>query len=325
MDITVFAEQFHFLRPMWLLMVIPAVLLTWSVYRRSDSLRGWRKVVSLHLLEHMVLTQSGEQGRWRPVYLMGLSWLFACLALAGPSWQTQDSPFSEDRAGMFIIVKVTPEMLAMDIQPTRLQRGVIKIQDLLEIRKDTRTGLIAYAGSAHLVMPLTSDAGIINDFAAALEPAIMPRQGDEPAEAIALANRRLQQAGSPGSIVLITDHIDRSQLRTLEAMYQQGGTEVHILAVAAGTEVIPPPGSPPAPPLDMDSLTRAAHTMGGSVTAVTADKRDVERLASRIERSISHAPNQQGKQWRDDGYYLLWALLLTMLLFFRRGGSVAFE
>ncbi len=325
MDILTSLQQFHFLRPLWLLLLIPAGFLMWSVYRRSDSLRAWRQVIAPHLLDHLLLREGGKEGRWRPVYMLGLSWLIGILALAGPSWQMQPSPFSEDQAAMFVVIKVTPEMLARDIQPSRLQRSILKIHDLLDLKKDVRTGLIAYAGSAHLVMPLTSDAGIINNFAAALEPAVMPMEGDEPAEAIALANQRLKNAAVPGSIVLITDAIDTSQLTALEKIRELGGAEVHILAMAAGPEVIPPPGSPPAPALDINSLRKAADAMGGSVNTVTADKGDVENLSAKVERSISSAPASEGQQWQDAGYYLLWLLALVMLFFFRRGGAVVAE
>lgn len=320
-----FLGQFHFLRPAWLLLLIPASFLMWSAYQRSDSLRAWKKVISPHLLEHLLVRKGGEEGRWRPVYLLGLGWLAGILALAGPSWQMQASPFTEDQAAMFIIIKLTPEMLAQDIQPSRLQRSVLKIHDLLALKKDIRTGLIAYAGSAHLVMPLTSDPGIINTFAAALEPGVMPLEGDHPAEAIALASSRLKEAGVPGSIVLITDSVDASKQAELASIYKQEAIEVHILAMAAGPDVIPPPGSYPAPALDIGSLRDAARAMGGTVTTVSADKSDVETLSARIERSISHVPVQEGQQWQDHGYYLLVLLALIMLPFFRHGGSVAIE
>ena len=318
-------QPFHFLRPLWLLLLLPAAFLVWSVYQRSDPLRAWKKVIAPHLLQHLLLREAAETGRWRPVYLLAIAWLTGILALAGPSWQMQPSPFSEDLAAMFIVIKITPEMQAKDIQPSRLQRSVLKIHDLLEIKSDIRTGLIAYAGSAHLVMPLTSDAGIINNFAAALEPAAMPLQGDEPAEALVLANQRLKRAGTPGSIVLLTDAIDSSQLSALEEIRTQGGVEVHILAMAAGPEVIPPAGSPPAPALDIDSLKRAADAIGGSVTIVSSDKSDVESLANQVTRSVSHADAQEGQQWKDSGYYLLVLLMLIMLAFFRQGGSVTIE
>ena len=325
MDLPATLDQFHFLRPAWLLLLLPAGLLLWSVYHRSDALRAWKKVISPHLLEHLTMREGTQQGRWRPVYMLGIGWLAGILALAGPSWQMQASPFGEDQSALFIIIKVTPQMLARDIQPSRLQRSVMKIHDLLEIKSDIRTGLIAYAGSAHLVMPLTSDTGVINTFAQALEPDIMPRSGDEPAEAVELATRRLKEAAVPGSIILITDSIDTSQHAALEAAHKRGAVDVHILAMAAGPEVIPPPGSQPAPALDMASLRRAARLMGGTVTAVSADKRDVESLSASVERSISGAPVQEGRQWKDEGYYLLIPLLLVMLTFFRRGGSVTVE
>jgi Ca-activated chloride channel family protein len=315
--------QFHFLRPWWLLLLIPAALLIWSIFRRSDSLRAWKKVIEPQLLDHLTMRETEQHGRWKPVYMMGVAWLVAILALAGPSWQRQPAPFSEDLAAMFIVVKVTPEMQAQDIQPSRLQRGILKINDLLGITRDIRAGLVAYAGSAHLVMPLTSDAGVINSFAAALQPSIMPRQGDEPAEAIALAASRLKDASVPGSIVLITDAVDGSQLTALKQIHDEYGIDVHILAMAAPADVVPPPGSYPAPALDMASLEAAARAMGGTVIAVSADKRDVERLASRVERSLSNVPAQEGEQWKDAGYFLLMLLAMIMLSFFRRGGSVA--
>ena len=254
--------------------------------------------------------------------MLAAAWLAGILALAGPSWEMKPSPFSEDQAAMFIVIKVTPEMLARDIQPSRLQRGVMKVQDLLDLRKDTRTGLVAYAGSPHLVMPLTSDAGIINDFASALTPEIMPRPGDDVSAAIELASQRLRNANLPGSIALLTDHIDQSQLGELDRVYREYGFDVHILALAAGPEVIPPANSYPAPALDKAALDAAANALGGTVTNISADRADVDKLSSLIERSISQAPAGETREWKDMGYPLTFLLALIVLSFFRQGGSV---
>jgi hypothetical protein len=119
--------------------------------------------------------------------------------------------------------------------------------------------------------------------------------------------------------------MNTSQLPALEAIYRQDAYGVHILAMAAGAEVIPPPGSYPAPPLDMKSLREAARIMDGTVTEVTADRRDVEKLSSSIDSSIRSAPAQEGQRWKDEGYYLLIFLALIVLTFFRQGGSVTAE
>jgi len=55
MDLLNSLSQFHFLRPAWLLLLIPAGFLMWSVYQRSDSLRAWKKVIAPNLLEHLLL------------------------------------------------------------------------------------------------------------------------------------------------------------------------------------------------------------------------------------------------------------------------------
>lgn len=325
MDIISTIDQFHFLRPAWLLLMIPAAGLLWLIHRRNDSLSGWKRLINPQLLRHLVISEGGDDGRLKPVYMLAAAWLTGILALAGPSWEMKPSPFSEDLAALFIVIKVTPEMLAQDVQPSRLQRGVMKVHDLLALRKDTRTGLVAYAGSAHLVMPLTSDAGIITDFASALTPGIMPRPGNDVVAAVELASQRLQNANLPGSIVLLTDHINQSQLGELEQVYQTHGVDVHILALAAGPDVIPPANSYPAPPLDPAALKAAANVLEGTVTMVTANTDDVTRLASLVERSIRRAPMGEGREWRDMGYPLTFLLALIILFFFRRGGSVVIK
>ncbi len=127
-------------------------------------------------------------------------------------------------------------MLAEDIQPTRLERATHKIRDLLALRPGARTALIAYAGSAHLVMPLTTDARLIEEFAGELSPGLMPRPGNAPAEALTLATQLLQQDDAGGGSISV-DHrfIAAGCVATLPA-----GVRAEILAVAA------PPGSPGA-------------------------------------------------------------------------------
>jgi Ca-activated chloride channel family protein len=318
-------ENFHFLRPACLLLLLPAALVTWSILRRQDPLRSWQAVIAPELLQHLVVEQEARRSRLRPAIVISSAWLLGTLALAGPTWQKEPTPLTEDQSALFVVLKVTPEMLAQDIQPSRLQRAGQKIGELLALRPGTRTGLIAYAGSAHLVMPLTSDPEVIRFFATELTPDVMPQDGDEPAEAVALANRQLAGSGLPGSIVLVADHLGEEQAGELRMLREQGGAEVHVYAMAAGPEVLVPPGSPPAVALDEDGMARAARAGGGSLVLATPDDRDVRQLSSRIERSIAAAPLAEGERWADLGYWLLPLLLPLMLLFFRPGGAVALQ
>ena len=259
------------------------------------------------------------------MYVLAAFWSIGIIALAGPSWQKEPSPFTEDSAGLVIALKVSPTMLAQDIQPSRLERATQKIHDLLELRPGARTALIAYAGSAHLTMPLTVDPSIIDMFSQALTPEIMPETGDAAADALKLAGSLLTKAGIPGSILLIADEIAGDQLGEMLTFSKKSEIPIHIYAIAADKGVIVPSDSPPAPALNMVAMQKAADTINASLTIVSPDDRDVQKLSQRIKTSISTAKQNQGERWQDAGYWLLPLLLALALFFVRRGWIVVYE
>lgn len=317
--------DFHFLRPGWLLMLLPAALICWRALRRADPTQAWRDVMEPHLLAALAIDDQTKVSRWRPAHLLGAGLVLACLAMAGPAWEREPTPFAQDQAAIFLLLKVTPTMQAQDIQPSRLARAVQKIDDFLDLKAGQRSGLIAYAGTAHLAMPLTSDPNVINTFAAALTPDAMPQEGNDLLAAVRLANQRLQRAGQSGSLLLLADEIDPQQIDGLREAYDKGGAPLHILAVAGAADIVPPPGSPPAPPLDEDSLREAARAGGGDLVIVSPDDRDIRQLAAAVERNVRDAPGNESAQWRDMGWWLLPFLALLLLLFFRPGGGVLLE
>jgi Ca-activated chloride channel family protein len=178
-------------------------------------------------------------------------------------------------------------------------------------------------------MPLTSDANIIREFVADLDPSVMPKPGDNPLQAIELAQRRLAGSGLPGSIVLISDYIDPGMQDSLAVARREAGpkgwVDVHIFAMAAGPEVIPPMDSPPAPALDLELMKAAAKAVDGDLTLPSADGSDVRQLNGKIERSISRAPAQEGERWKDAGYLILPLILLLGMFLFRPGGAIAVQ
>jgi Ca-activated chloride channel homolog len=233
---------------------------------------------------------------------------------------------ADDEAALVIVIAVTPTMLAQDIQPSRLERAAQKIHDLLAHRPGTRTALVAYPGSAHLVMPLTRDADLITRFAADLSPAIMPMQGDAPAEALTLAAEQLRKSGLRGSILLITDSVPAEQLPQLSAYRKSAGVPVQLLAVAADPGIPVPPDSPPAPALDRGAFDKAADALDATLTLVSPNDRDVRWLARHTETSLVAAPAEQaGERWKDVGYWLVVAVAALALMWFRPGWLVQWQ
>ena len=98
-----------------------------------------------------------------------------------------------------------------DVAPTRLERAKQKIRDLLGARAGARSGLIAYAGTAHLVMPLTDDRSVIEPFLAALVTGLMPGDGKNVTAAASLATQFLAAEPVAGTILVVADDLDRSR------------------------------------------------------------------------------------------------------------------
>jgi Ca-activated chloride channel family protein len=176
-------------------------------------------------------------------------------------------------------------------------------------------GLIAYSGSAHLVMPLTRDSRIVEQMAQALEPSVMPVQGEALADTLKLAQQQLERAGVPGSIVVMTDSIAASQLSALAGYRQAGGPPVQVLAMVGSRQAATANG-----------LDTGARSLDASLELVTVDDSDVRRLAARATTNIAVAKaDKLEARWRDEGYALVPLLVLVALLWARRGWSIRWQ
>ena len=316
--------SFVFIRPWWLLALIPSVIIVLLLLKHRSAHHVWRGIVAEHLTPYVVAQPAVTRGA-QPQILLGLVLVITCLSLAGPAWVREPVPFAEDEAALVIVLEVSPTMLARDIQPSRLQRATQKIRDLLEKRKGSPSALIAYSGTAHLVMPLTDDGELIADFAAELDPEIMPLAGDVADKALALARKQLLDSARSGSILWVTDGVSPATLSQIQSSKDE--VKIHLYAIAGGKEVVVPVDSPPAPPLDKTSLQAAADAGGGSLVVVTPDASDVERLASIVESRITRATSnaEEGQRWLDFGYWLLPLLAVLVLFWFRPGWGVRYD
>ena len=301
-------DDFHFLRPFWLLAALPALAVWWRLWRRQDSVVSWRQVVDQHLLEHLLVGESGHRGP-RPIQLLLVMCVISTLALAGPAWRMEPSPFADDEAGLVVLLKVSGSMLATDVQPSRLERAKHKLRDLLELRKGKSTGLIVYSGSAHLVMPLTRDDRIISTMAEDLTPELMPVDGDALEQALHLAEQVLTRSGVPGSVLVIADNVSQSQVQALST--DEIALSVQFLAVQSQSAAVD------------TGLQGVASKLNAPVAELTVDPTDVERVARRAQSKLkSVLATDESTRWQDAGYALLPLVALLSLMWSRRGWLV---
>ena len=308
-------EHFHFLRPGWLLLLPLIAGLVWAIARRNDAYHKWREFLAPHLLEVLLVDRRGSK-RIRPITLLTVVLTLGIVALAGPTWWQQPSPFTQDTASLVIVLKVTPSMLAEDVQPSRLERAAHKIKDLLVKRAGSSAALIAYAGSAHLVMPLTRDANIINSFATELHPDIMPQRGDDPVAALILAAKQLLGAKEKGTILWIGDALMADAATHIAA---QGKRSLASL-IMLGTVGLEPDST------EREELQQAASALGARLEFIAPDERDIDAIAAYVEADFTSVlETEAGIQWQDEGYWLLFPIIALALFWFRAGWLVKYQ
>jgi Ca-activated chloride channel family protein len=325
-------SAFHFLRPEWLLGVAGALALAFVVRRLSSLERQWRGVIAPHLLAHLKVG-SGGPWRVRPVDAVALTLAVAAVGLAGPTWEREETPFSEDTAPLVLTLELSESMDAIDVAPTRLERAKQKVRDLLARRKGARTALLVYAGTAHVVLPLTDDPSILETFVTELATDLMPVEGDDPEEALALAQEMLAKEETPGTILFFTDGIPAS---AVDAFAEHGRrSRDTVMALAFGTSEGGPvrvgqdrfatdgSGRRIVARLDREGLEALAARAGVWVGSATVDETDIDRIEQRMERHLRAArEDDPGARWRDAGYWLAWPAALLTLLWFRKGWTV---
>ena len=151
-----------------------------------------------------------------PLFLPLAIVIMMVVVLAGPSWERADSPFGEDKASVLVILDNSYSMLADDIAPSRLERAKQKVADLLEFRSGGSTGLIVFAGSSHIAMPMTQDSSVFTPILAAISPDIMPHRGKSAELVLELLDEQLNNR--PGAtVVLITDGLPPVAAEAFEA------------------------------------------------------------------------------------------------------------
>jgi len=326
-------SNFHFLRPLWFLALPPTlallVVLGWSRFKGS----GWDKAINPALLPHLLDSLPGRQRRWPLVWLL-VAWLLATLGLAGPVWQKLPQPVRQKEDALVLIQDLSLSFYAQDLSPNRLTRARHKLIDILRARKEGLTGLIVYAGDAHVVSPLTDDTNTIAAMVPELDPGIMPSYGSNLSAAVELARKLLHDTGlNRGRLLLLTDEVEPTEAAAVGKILS--GQRVTLSVLGVGTQEGGPipkgdggflqddQGRIVVPRLSPDVLRALAADNGGRYSDLRIDDADFHSLldqgASLPRDDEYRQTERQFDQWQEQGHWLALLLIPLALVAFRRG------
>lgn len=324
-------EAFHFIRPYWLLAVLPTVILFYFLLKNKLQQGNWSGVCDKDLLPFILQEKPVKQSRG-VLFTSALACLLTIIALAGPAWEKLPSPVFRNNSALVIALNLSHSMDSGDIKPTRLTKARYKIADILKQRKDGQTALLVYAGDAFIVTPLTTDSETIESQLSALTTDIMPIQGLNTSLALAKAVELLKQTGlQSGEILLMTDGANYEQ--TIEDVESLGGYQLSILGVGTaegapiktenGGFLKDAQGNIVLPKLNSRELSQLASAGNGLYRTITGDDSDIEAILAHLEAPEKKEGGKESNllidQWNEKGPWLLLLILPLVSLHFRRG------
>ena len=225
--------MFRFENPiyLWLLLIIPILIIIkimmWYVQRKNLS-----RIGNPTLLKELM----PDVSRFRPwvkflLLITALSSLI--LALARPQFGSKISHEKRNGIEAIIALDISNSMLAQDVQPSRLDKSKLMIENLINSFINDKIGLVVFAGEAYVQLPITSDYVSAKMFLSDITPNLISAQGTDIARAIRVSlSSFTQQKGVGKAIILITDGED-NEGGTLEAVKEakEKGVNVFILGV----------------------------------------------------------------------------------------------
>ena len=321
----------HWFRPEWLAVLPLLGWLLWKLWHRQKRAGRWQMILPV-AFQRVLLSGGNGRASKLPWIVLGLGWLLAALALMGPSWQRVEQATQKPADPLVVMLELTPEMLATDSSPTRLEQARRKVYDLLQNRSDAQTAVIVYAGSAHTLVPLSDDLATSRNLLEALKPSIMPQPGHRADLAVGKALQLLDQGAlGQGRLLLIGSSLSAQEREGIRN--RLGSDAPPLLMLGIGTRDGAPvvdenglllkddQGAILLPRLDSPDLRSFLLDIGGRYRQARLDDNDLRGLGllDGAHHLRADGQTQRLDTWADQGYWLLLPLLLLAACAGRRG------
>ncbi|MFA7082103.1 MAG: VWA domain-containing protein [Bacteroidales bacterium] len=196
---------------LYLLILIPFFLIIHYFYikKKKERLRGF---IDKHLIDNMVPNLSyGKQ--WTKFILLNIAYFFIIIAIANPQIGTSIEKSERKGTDLMVCLDISNSMLAEDIKPNRISRAKQSLNHLIDQLRNDRIGIVVFAGSAYIQLPITNDYGTAKTFIDLIDPSMISNQGTAIGEALIKANESFgeKNTSKSRSIILISDGEDNEE------------------------------------------------------------------------------------------------------------------
>ncbi|MCQ2161368.1 MAG: VWA domain-containing protein [Bacteroidales bacterium] len=266
------------------LLLIPLVLLIpvgYAVQRRLRRNR-LRRFGDEELVRQLMPSYSGTKG-WVRTILTAVALFFFLVGLARPQIGAKLSEHEARGAEIMICLDVSNSMLAEDYSPNRLDRAKLAISRIVDRLQDDRIGLIVFAGSSFVQLPITTDYVSAKMFLNTIDTQSVPIQGTAMGDAIFTALRSFSaQSEKSRAMILITDG-ENHEDDAVDAARQAAEMGVKVYTIGVGSAQ----GQPI--PMDGDLL----KDREGNIVVTRLDESTLQQVAQAGGGAYVHAGNEE--------------------------------
>ncbi|MDD5087227.1 MAG: VWA domain-containing protein [bacterium] len=218
---------------LWLLALVPVWVALFAYFLRRRQ-RAAERFVSGELLQRVAGSFSAGRLRLRAALWIA-AWTLLVVGAADPQVGTRMEEIKREGIDIILAVDVSSSMYCRDIAPSRLDNAKHEILRLLDGLRGDRVGIVAFAGSAIMHCPLTTDYGAVRLLVRALEPNLVSEPGTALVEAVALADKSFNVPDAKSRVlVIITDGEDHEE-QTLDEVAKAASNGIRIYTIGMGT------------------------------------------------------------------------------------------
>ncbi len=250
--------MFRFAHPeyLYLLALIPLFIALYIFYAYRQK-RKLARFGNLTLVRDLMIGVSPFRRHLKFSLLM-LALMLVIFLCARPQYGTRNEEVKRQGIEAVIAVDVSNSMLCQDVSPSRLDKSKMLVSKLIEQLDQDRIGLVAFAGSAITLLPITSDYVSAKMFLDQLSPSTIAMQGTNMAEAIRRATAGFSEKTNVGkALILITDAEDHEE-GAIEAAKEADKKDIRIYVLSVGT--------PNGGPIPLGNGTYKKDNSGNTVT-----------------------------------------------------------
>ena len=264
-----------------LILLVPLIWIGYAVLRRLRT-RRIRRFGDKDLVVLLMPSWSGAKG-WVRVILFGLAFFFFVIGLARPQIGAKLSERKTRGAEVMIVLDVSNSMLAEDYSPNRLERAKLAIGRIVDKLQEDRIGLIVFAGTSFVQLPITTDYVSAKMFMNSISTESVPVQGTAIGEAILTAVRGFSAESEKSRAVIVITDGENHEDDPVEAAKTAATMGVKVYTIGVG--------SPEGQPIPVNG--ELLRDREGEIVVTRLDEQTLRNVAAAGGGAYVHAGNEE--------------------------------